>query len=68
MPPDIWFYTVVRIGAAVQGWKPEELERAARKCHHDASISSGGYKSPPGLECWADLTRTMITLWPPGAK
>ncbi|PDT75670.1 hypothetical protein CO675_19800 [Bradyrhizobium sp. C9] len=41
-PPDDWFYTVARIGVALQGWKAEDLDRAVRKCHHDAAIKSDG--------------------------
>jgi hypothetical protein len=31
-PSDDWYYTIVRIGAALQGWKAEELEQTVRKC------------------------------------
>ncbi|MGL3210745.1 hypothetical protein [Bradyrhizobium sp. BR 1433] len=67
-PPDDWFYTIARIGVALQGWKAEELDKALRKCHHDAAIKSDGYRSPPGLECWVSDKKSMVAVWPPGAK
>lgn len=68
IPPDDWYYTVVRIGALLQGWKSEELDRAVRKCHRDAAIKKDGFISPPGLECWVSDARSMIAVWPPGTK
>jgi hypothetical protein len=67
-PSDDWYYAIVRIGSALQGWKAEELEQAVRKCHHDAAIMKDGYKSPPGLECWVSANKSMVAVWPPGTK
>jgi hypothetical protein len=68
LPTNDWFNTVVQVGSIAQDWKPETLESAARRCHHDALISTTGYRSPSGLECWVNDKRSMIAVWPQNAN
>jgi len=66
-PPDDWYSVVGHIGT-LQGWKPEDIDKAARDCHRRAALKNPGYAAPPGLECWVSRNRSQIALWPPGTK
>jgi hypothetical protein len=59
---------ILSLGAALQGWKSEDLDRAVRKCHHDAAIKKDGYFSPLGLECWVSDNKSLVAVWPSGTK